>query len=143
MKRTFGNCFDPTRRWNWKVDDGDYFMFPDKLSNNMFSRLLNITFPIGLFHRAILMSGSALSGWALSSPPPRDTLQILHKLDCPLEEENEEMLKCLRKRRYQDILAARQSISGYATTFGPVVDNSVVPDHPYKIMSQYNGMFSR
>lgn len=89
------------------------------------------------------MSGSALSGWALSSTLQRDTVQILHKLNCPLEEENDEMLKCLRKRRYQDILAARQSISGYTTTLGPVVDNSVVPDQPYKIMSQYNGMFSR
>lgn len=70
-------------------------------------------------------------------------MQILNKLNCPLQDENEEMLKCLRKKRYQDILAAQPQTSGRSVAFGPVVDNLVVPNQPHKIMSQYHGMFSR
>lgn len=98
---------------------------------------------LGLFRRAILMSGSALSGGALSNNNKQNTLQILRKLNCPTQEENEEMLTCLRQRRYQDIIAARQSIADDSVRFGPVVDYSVIPDQPYKLMSQHNGIFSR
>lgn len=104
----------------------------------MFFVYINIV--SGLFHRAILMSGSALSNWAVTVNPLHATMQVLTKLNCPLQDENEEMLKCLRKKNYEEILAARPLSS---VVFGPVVDNLVIPNQPHKIMSQYNGMFSR
>lgn len=85
------------------------------------------------------MSGSALSNWAITPNPLHATMQLLHKLNCPHQDENEEMLQCLRKKRYQDILAARPYASGSLATFGPIVDNLVIPNQPHKMMSQYNG----
>ncbi|KRK05633.1 uncharacterized protein Dyak_GE29173, partial [Drosophila yakuba] len=40
----------------------------------------------GLFHRAILMSGSAMSDWAASNQSLQLTMQIAHALECPLNE---------------------------------------------------------
>lgn len=54
----------------------------------------------GLFHRAIIMSGSALSDWAIANHPLQATMQVIQALNCPLREDNEEMLICLRKKRY-------------------------------------------
>lgn len=45
--------------------------------------------------------------------------------------------------RYQEIMQQRMSKPEYATVFGPVVDNLVVPNQPHKIMDQYSEMFSR
>lgn len=53
----------------------------------------------GLFHRAILMSGSAMSDWAASNHSQQLTTLIANSLDCPINDENEEMLNCLRSKR--------------------------------------------
>lgn len=54
---------------------------------------------LGLFHRAIIMSGSALSDWAIANHPLQATMQVIQSLNCPLREDNDEMLICLRKKR--------------------------------------------
>lgn len=46
------------------------------------------------------MSGSALSDWAIANHPLQATMQVIQALNCPLREDNEEMLICLRKKRY-------------------------------------------
>lgn len=53
----------------------------------------------GLFHRAILMSGSAMSDWSATNHSLQLTMQIAHGLNCPLNDDNEEMLSCLRQKR--------------------------------------------
>jgi len=55
----------------------------------------------GLFHRAILMSGSAMSDWAASNQSLQLTMQIAQSLNCPLSdyEEDDALLNCLRQRR--------------------------------------------
>lgn len=97
----------------------------------------------GLFHRAILMSGSAMSDWAISNHPLQVTMQVLTKLDCPMRDDNEEMLTCLRKKHYQDIMKVQVSAPEFTTAFGPVVDNSIVPNDPQKMMQNFHGGFNR
>ncbi|XP_037820932.1 neuroligin-3-like isoform X2 [Lucilia sericata] len=97
----------------------------------------------GLFHRAILMSGSAMSDWAATNHSLQLTMQIAHGLNCPLNDDNEEMLSCLRQKRYQDILKIRTTLSQFSTSLGPIVDGHVIPNQPYKVMGQYTEHFSR
>ena len=96
----------------------------------------------GLFHRAILMSGSALSDWALTQHPLQVTMQVLSGLNCPVNDENEEMLSCLRKKRYSEILSVKTSSPRFSTRFGPIVDGLVIPNTPHKVMGQYSDIFS-
>ncbi|KAH8420801.1 hypothetical protein KR222_005399 [Zaprionus bogoriensis] len=99
----------------------------------------------GLFHRAILMSGSAMSDWAASNQSLQLTMQIAHALDCPLSdrEEDDALLDCLRERRYQDILHIPTSFQQFSTSLGPIVDGHVIPNQPYKVMGHYTEHFSR
>lgn len=46
------------------------------------------------------MSGSALSDWAIANHPLQTTMQVVQGLNCPLQDDHEEMLACLRKKRY-------------------------------------------
>ncbi|XP_068214004.1 neuroligin-1-like [Palaemon carinicauda] len=62
----------------------------------------------GLFKRAILMSGSALSPWALVLDPSGHALDVAIQLDCPVPNDHfrhyKNVLQCLRKRPLHDIL---------------------------------------
>lgn len=89
------------------------------------------------------MSGSAMSDWAISNHPLQVTMQVLTNLDCPMRDDNEEMLTCLRKKRYQDIMKVQVSVPEFSTAFGPVVDNSIVPNDPQKMMQSFHGGFNR
>jgi len=84
----------------------------------------------GLFHRAILMSGSALADWALNNNPQDTTLQVAKKLNCPIEDS--QLGDCLRKKSYQEIINVTVSAPEFVTIYGPVVDGSVVPSDPYQ-----------
>ncbi|XP_041565227.1 neuroligin-4, X-linked isoform X1 [Drosophila elegans] len=102
----------------------------------------------GLFHRAILMSGSAMSDWAASNQSLQLTMQIAHALDCPLNEhvgaeDDDVLLDCLRHRRYQDILHIPTALTQFSTSLGPIVDGHVIPNQPYKVMGHYTEHFSR
>lgn len=89
------------------------------------------------------MSGSAMSDWAITSNPSDITRQILHKLSCPWNDEHEEMLKCLRKIDYTEIIKTQVVTPEFATAFGPIVDFHKIQDAPQKLMSQQSGAFSR
>lgn len=54
----------------------------------------------GLFHRAIIMSGSAMSDWAMSNKSLVLTMQVAHGLNCPLNDDDDKFLECLRKKRF-------------------------------------------
>ncbi|XP_053671850.1 uncharacterized protein LOC128722056 [Anopheles nili] len=96
----------------------------------------------GLFHRAILMSGSALSDWALTQHPLQSTMQVLQGLNCPLNGENDEVAACLRRKRYSEILGVKTASPQFSTQFGPIVDGLVIPNMPHKVMGQYSDIFS-
>lgn len=51
----------------------------------------------GLFHRAILMSGSALSDWATAFDAQQATNNIANTLNCPFSDT--EFIECLRQKR--------------------------------------------
>lgn len=84
-----------------------------------------------------------MSDWAISHHPLQATMQLLNQLNCPLRDDNEEMLTCLRKKRYQDILQLQVMTPEFTTIFGPVVDQLVVPSEPQNIMKHHAGVFSR
>lgn len=84
-----------------------------------------------------------MSDWAISNHPQQATMDALHKLDCPMRDDNEDMLNCLRKKHYQEIMKVHVSSPEFTTTFGPVVDNFIVPNDPQKMMQHLHGGFKR
>lgn len=94
----------------------------------------------GLFHRAILMSGSALSDWALNYNPQQITMQVAKRLNCPIEDS--QLGECLRAKSYQEILNITVTAPEFLTIFGPIVDGLVVPSDPHQVMADSDS-FSR
>nr|XP_022919019.1 uncharacterized protein LOC111427894 [Onthophagus taurus] len=102
----------------------NYYSYGEKgVQNNTFQKL---------FQRAILMSGSALSDWALATNPSDVMQSVAKALGCGLDQES--LINCLRKKRLYDVLDAVPPVSQYETRFGPVVDGRVIPDSPEKMM---------
>ena len=84
----------------------------------------------GLFHRTILMSGSALADWALNYNPQQITLQVARKLNCPIEDT--QLGDCLREKSYREIMNVSVTAPEFTTIFGPIVDGLVVPSDPHQ-----------
>ncbi|CAK1541350.1 unnamed protein product [Leptosia nina] len=84
----------------------------------------------GLFHRAILLSGSALSSWALVEDPVNYSVQLAKQSNCTLPEDivkdHELIVDCLREVPLQELMSAEMSTPSYLTAFGPSVDGVVV-----------------
>ncbi|KAL7035906.1 hypothetical protein ACKWTF_008620 [Chironomus riparius] len=87
----------------------------------------------GLFHRTILMSGSALADWALNYNPQQITLQVARKLNCPIEDT--QLGDCLRAKSYREIMNVSVTAPEFTTIFGPIVDGLVVPSDPHQVMA--------
>ncbi|XP_057369904.1 neuroligin-4, X-linked-like isoform X3 [Daphnia carinata] len=97
----------------------------------------------GLFHRAILMSGTALADWAVAENPLRYTLQAAQQVDCPLAERDDELAACLRFKRVTELMNVRLQAPLYASPLAPLVDGIVVPNEPRQSMKTYNELFGR
>lgn len=97
----------------------------------------------GLFHRAILMSGTALSDWATTDNPLRYTLQASQQVDCPLAEKDDDLATCLRFKRVTELMSIRLQAPLYASPLAPLVDGIVVPSDPRQSMKTYNDLFGR
>ncbi|XP_068214050.1 neuroligin-4, X-linked-like [Palaemon carinicauda] len=88
----------------------------------------------GLFKRAILMSGSALSPWASVRDPSGHAFDVATQLDCPvpndLSRHYENLLQFLRKRPLHDILQQVQlKTSKFQVAVGPSIDGvTIKPD---------------
>ncbi|XP_028035892.1 neuroligin-4, Y-linked-like isoform X1 [Bombyx mandarina] len=84
----------------------------------------------GLFHRAILLSGSALSSWAIVDDPVYYSLKLAKHINCTVPEDlskdHEVIVDCLREASIRDLLAADISPPNYLTAFGPSVDGVVI-----------------
>ena len=84
----------------------------------------------GLFHRAILLSGSALSSWALVEDPVNYAVKLAREVNCTIPEDvakdHEVIVDCLRETPLQDLLHADVTAPSYLTAFGPSVDGVVI-----------------
>ncbi|XP_044751995.1 neuroligin-4, X-linked-like [Coccinella septempunctata] len=84
----------------------------------------------GLFHRAILLSGSALSSWALVEDPVNYAVKLAREVNCTIPEDvgkdHEMIVDCLRDAPLDHLLHADVSPPAYLSSFGPSVDGVVI-----------------
>ncbi|XP_017113778.1 neuroligin 4-like isoform X1 [Drosophila elegans] len=88
----------------------------------------------GLFHRAILMSGSAYSSWALVEDPVLFAIKLAREVNCTIPEDinrhHEQIVDCLRDVPLDDLYSADIQAPNFLTSFGPSVDGVVIrPGH--------------
>ncbi|GIZ01029.1 neuroligin-3 [Caerostris extrusa] len=62
----------------------------------------------GLFQRAIMHSGSALSSWAIARDAITHTMNIARTLDCPAQDSTA-LVECMRKKKLEDIMGGRDT----------------------------------
>lgn len=90
---------------------------------------------VGLFQRAIAQSGSALSSWAVNYQPVMYTKILAKKVGCSLGD-MAELVECLRRKTFRELVDQDIQPARYHIAFGPVVDGDVVPDDPEILMQQ-------
>lgn len=93
------------------------------------------SFSAGLFQRAIAQSGSAISSWAVNYLPVMYTKILAKKVGCPLGD-MAELVDCLRRKSFRELVDQDIQPTRYHIAFGPVVDGDVVPDDPEILMQQ-------
>ncbi|KAJ8408930.1 hypothetical protein AAFF_G00247480 [Aldrovandia affinis] len=89
----------------------------------------------GLFQRAIAQSGSAISSWSVNYEPLKYTKILARKVGCSLGDAGE-LVECLRKKTFRELVDQDIQPARYHIAFGPVVDGDVVPDDPEILMQQ-------
>ncbi|XP_066143769.1 neuroligin-4, X-linked-like [Euwallacea fornicatus] len=84
----------------------------------------------GLFHRALLLSGSALSSWALVEDPVNYAVKLAKEVNCSIPEDvgkdHEQIVDCLRETHLVELLQADVAPPAYLSAFGPSVDGVVI-----------------
>ncbi|XP_063372764.1 neuroligin-4, Y-linked-like [Cydia amplana] len=84
----------------------------------------------GLFHRALLLSGSALSSWAIVDDPVFYTLKLAKHMNCAIPDDmakdHEIIVDCLRGATTEQLLSVDISPPNFMTAFGPSVDGVVI-----------------
>ncbi|CAG5052229.1 unnamed protein product [Parnassius apollo] len=94
-----------------------------------------------LFHRAILMSGSALSDWAMTKDPAQYTLQVAQGLGCNPNSKN--MMSCLQNKPLSEIKKVQILAREFETPLGPSVAGYFVPNEPEKTMDAFPNLLSK
>ncbi|XP_064120970.1 neuroligin-4, X-linked-like [Macrobrachium nipponense] len=87
----------------------------------------------GLFKRAILMSGTALSPWAIVHEPVHYAVETATQLGCQVPEDlyhnSEKLLHCLRDKSVDQILQVQLETPQFLVAIGPSVDGvTIKPD---------------
>ncbi|RWS29229.1 neuroligin-2-like protein, partial [Leptotrombidium deliense] len=92
----------------------------------------------GLFAKAILMSGAALSSWSLATDAESHAKYVAKAVNCP-NYDNVLMVDCLRTKMMDELLKIDvQSDDAFRTSFGPIIDGLVVPSEPRHLMESEN-----
>ncbi|KAF5889723.1 PERQ amino acid-rich with GYF domain-containing protein 1-like, partial [Clarias magur] len=89
----------------------------------------------GLFQRAIAQSGSAISSWSVNYRPLMYTKILAKKVGCS-SGDMANMVSCLRRKSFRELVDQDIQPARYHIAFGPVVDGDVVPDDPEILMQQ-------
>ncbi|KAL0109249.1 hypothetical protein PUN28_014378 [Cardiocondyla obscurior] len=80
-----------------------------------------------LFHRGVLMSGSALSPWALVRGAANYAMQVAKHLNCSsVAEDPQALLKCLRDVSLSELVSVPVKGLEFAPAFGPSIDGVVI-----------------
>lgn len=92
--------------------------------------LIHLSIVPGLFHRAILMSGSAFSSWALVEEPVIYALKLAKEVNCTIPEDlikdHESIVDCLRDVPLDELFAAEITPPNFLSAFGPSIDGVVI-----------------
>ncbi|XP_076021350.1 neuroligin-2a isoform X7 [Genypterus blacodes] len=89
----------------------------------------------GLFQRAIAQSGTAISSWSVNYQPLKYTKILARKVGCTYTE-TADLVDCLRRKNFRELVDQDIQPARYHIAFGPVVDGDVVPDDPEILMQQ-------
>ncbi|XP_017573314.1 neuroligin-1 isoform X1 [Pygocentrus nattereri] len=89
----------------------------------------------GLFQRAIAQSGTALSSWAVSFQPAKYARMLAKKVGCNFKD-TVDLVECLQKKHYKELVEQDIQPARYHIAFGPVIDGDVIPDDPQILMEQ-------
>ncbi|XP_003793085.1 neuroligin-4, X-linked isoform X2 [Otolemur garnettii] len=89
----------------------------------------------GLFQKAIIQSGTALSSWAVNYQPAKYTRILADKVGCNMLDTTD-MVECLRNKNYKELIQQTITPATYHIAFGPVIDGDVIPDDPQILMEQ-------
>ncbi|KAG5314035.1 NLGN1 protein, partial [Acromyrmex insinuator] len=80
-----------------------------------------------LFHRGVLMSGSALSPWALVRGAANYAMQVAKHLNCSsVAEDPQALLKCLRDVSLSELVSVPVKGLEFAPAFGPSIDGVII-----------------
>ncbi|XP_065327015.1 neuroligin-2-like [Pelmatolapia mariae] len=86
-------------------------------------------------HRAIAHSGTAISSWSVNYQPLKYTKILARKVGCTYAE-TADLVDCLRRKNFRELVDQDIQPARYHIAFGPVVDGDVVPDDPEILMQQ-------
>ncbi|CAB1316164.1 unnamed protein product, partial [Coregonus sp. 'balchen'] len=89
----------------------------------------------GLFQRAVAQSGSAISSWSVNYRPLMYTQILAKKVGCSYGDTGD-LVECLRRKSFRELVDQDIQPARYHIAFGPVVDGDVVPDDPEILMQQ-------
>ncbi|XP_051538588.1 neuroligin-3-like isoform X1 [Myxocyprinus asiaticus] len=89
----------------------------------------------GLFHRAIIQSGSALSSWSVNYQPVKYTRLLAERVGCNVLDTHDLVL-CMQKRSYKELVEQEIQPARFHVAFGPVIDGDLIPDDPEVLMEQ-------
>ncbi|KAK0158570.1 hypothetical protein PV328_009553 [Microctonus aethiopoides] len=80
-----------------------------------------------LFHRSVLMSGSAISPWALVRGAANYAMQVAKHLNCSsVAHDPQSLLRCLRDVQLDSLLSVPIEGLAFAPAFGPSIDGVVI-----------------
>ena len=85
----------------------------------------------GLFHRAILMSGSSFSTWSLVEDPVHYAVKVANSLNCTVPsnmmKNHQDIVKCLREKPLSDLNSIDLKAPSFLTAMGPSRDGVLIP----------------
>uniref|UniRef100_A0A7E4V8S3 COesterase domain-containing protein n=1 Tax=Panagrellus redivivus TaxID=6233 RepID=A0A7E4V8S3_PANRE len=112
-----------------------------------------------LFRRAILLDGSALAPWAMSTHPQQYFMKIAEALKCyesdkrsskerstndVFQNEMSQIIRCVQDHSEKNLTQAAKKLHAptFLEAFAPIVDGQIVPNHPRISFSpKYGALF--